>query len=138
MAHRGRVQQARNRAGNEVGLGRVQIAAGGIDAQRPTAGPGLFPGGQRQTVIKQARNGFTAGRGGINAALDQGPFIGGTNRLGKVIERKDVTPGITPEGIGLRRPIEEARSRRIGMEAVFGGFVVGDYLLEGAGHDGGL
>ncbi|MNN43188.1 hypothetical protein D3C81_1574120 [compost metagenome] len=41
----------------QVGFGRMQVAAGRIDPQRPAVAVSLLPGRQRQAVVEQLREG---------------------------------------------------------------------------------
>ena len=52
-----RVAKSGQRADQQVGFGRMQVAARRIAAQRPARGAGLLPGGYGQRVLQQARQG---------------------------------------------------------------------------------
>ena len=116
----------------------MQIAARGIDAQRPAALARLFPGGQGQAVEKQSRDGFAGERRRFNAAFDQCTRISRTIGAWKFVERDYFTTGIAPERIGLCRPVEKTRAGCIGIEVMLGGVVVGEDFFQTGGHDSGL
>ena len=103
---------------DDVGLGGVKVAAGRIDAQRPTRLSIGFPGREPHRVTKEPGDRVEvyrrpdAGR----SPIARGRFF--------VRKRNQARAFIAPEGIGLRRPIQiPARSGK-STEMVLGGLVV--------------
>lgn len=52
-----RTRQGLDARGDQVSLGRVQIAAAGVNPERPGGGSRGLPGGQGERVVEQLRHG---------------------------------------------------------------------------------
>ena len=103
---------------DDVGLGGVKVAAGRIDAQRPTRLSIGFPGGEPHRVTKEPGDRVEVQRrpDAVSSPIARGRFF--------VRKRNQARAFIAPEGIGLRRPIQiPARSGK-STEMVLGGLVV--------------
>ena len=124
VEHARRVDQAGHGAADEVTLGGVQRATGGVDAQRPRLPrPGLLPGGQRQAVQQQATDGIGIECGGRGGGGEQAVVARcrARRRAGEVEGRRAVEAA---EGVGLGGPVEVAERGGVALGAVLGALVV--------------
>ena len=129
VRHDRRVTQPRHRPADQVALGRVQVAARRIDAQRPTAVPILFPGGQRQSVEKEARDILEVRRRGWDQARHKPRLVAGRlTRRSAARQWDDPCTSIPPERLGLIGPVEIAWAGCKCPEVMLGGLVIGHDL----------
>ena len=129
MVDRRRVAEPGQRAADDVGLGRVEVAAGGVDAQRPARRPGTA---SRPTapanaeVRRQPPGGQFARRLGRDEKTIERPLgareIGG--RCGIRIERKRWRAGVVAEWPRLRCPVKVAQGSGEAIEMMLRPVVV--------------
>jgi len=100
---RRRVAKTSRRAGDEVGFGRMEVAAGRIDAKRPSRRLELFPSREAQRVPQEI-----------------GQYVAGT----RMRERKHRRATVRPEGIRLRRPVQITERPGEAVEMVLGAVVI--------------
>lgn len=113
----------------DVGLGRVEVSAAGVDPKGPCGGAGGLPGGEGEGVEEEVGEGVERerlrrrGRG-----VEEGRVVDARgHRRRRVGERDYGRRGEAEEGIGLVGPVEAARAARVaGGEAVLGAAVVVD------------
>ena len=121
MIERGLVADAAERVEDEIGLGRMQIAARGIVAQRPRRSLEALPGADAEGKLqKQAKRFKVEKRGAAGRAVGEGrrPAVVGQWQC-------DLTGALEQAiGRGLRRPVKKGGPQRIAVRRMFGAPVI--------------
>ena len=114
---------------NEVRLRWMEIAARGIDAQRPSSPSRLLPCRQPHGAAKQFGDGGIRHHLSRCAAIEE-RVVRNVAGDGLARERDEIRAVKAAEGVGLRRPVEPAGRPGESVEVVLGGLVVreGRYL----------
>ncbi|MCY1438484.1 hypothetical protein D9M71_546860 [compost metagenome] len=113
----------------QVGLGRVQVAARRIDPQRPAVAAGLLPGRQRQAVVEQLRHAGqverrrTAQRAGEDAVVRRRFLLRAVQQLDQP------RPVVATERRRLGRPVQPSGAGGELLRAVHAQPVVGTYRV---------
>ncbi len=108
---------------DQVRLGRVEIAARGIDPERPAGAANLLPRRQPQGTAEQGRDACVGDGGNRRGRVEQG-VIG--NIGGEDVPRKgnEGRAGVAAERIGLCRPVEMTSRPGEAVEMVLRGLVI--------------
>jgi hypothetical protein len=108
---------------DQVRLGRVEIAARGIDPKRPSGAANLLPRRQPQGTSEEGRDACVRDRCHRRRRVEQGVIrnIGGKDVPWKGRERR---AGVAAEGIGLGRPVEMTSRAGEAVEMVLRGLVI--------------
>ena len=130
MAHHRPLAESDNRAADQIALRRVEVAAGGIDAQRPAHIPDPLPGREGQAVIQELRDAGSIQRPGRQRPVYKDRLEERVVPRRDMVERDQRRAGVTPERIGLRGPIEPAGPEGIALQMVLGRLMEGKDLVE--------
>lgn len=127
-----RIRQRLDARGDQVSFGRVQIAAAGVNPERPSGESRGLPGGEREGVVEQPRDGGLGdgfrGRerteqGGVRRGVETGRRIAG-GEVEEREEREERGGGVAAKWVGLVRPVEAAGASGVAGEGVLGPVVV--------------
>ena len=117
--------EALERGQQRVALGRVQVAAGGVDAQRPARALVLLPGGQAERVLEARRHVRDAQRRRrLRRAAEH--VVVARALLDRRVRQRDLRRALVPaERLGLVVPVEVAGPGRVALDVMAGRAVVG-------------
>jgi len=121
VINRGRAGQSLDRAGDDVGFGRVKVAARRVGAQRPSRIAELFPRREAQGVSQDGADVPAMADCGLRIA-DRWRIVG---CVGPRVERVLARTGERSKRVGLRRPVEIAEGTGEAVEVVLGPVVIG-------------
>ncbi|MGK2898434.1 MAG: hypothetical protein ACSLE9_07075 [Burkholderiaceae bacterium] len=119
--------------GQQIGLGRVQVAARRVGAQRPAVGAVLLPGGQREAQLEQRRDAVAVRRARRHAGVQVGPGRG--QRAGHQRQQRDRRTGPAAEGVRLRVPVQRFGARGVALQMVLAALVIGPRRVQRVVHD---
>jgi len=100
---RGRLAETGLRADDQIRFGRMEVAAGRIDAEGPSRAAELFPGRQAQRIPQEI-----------------GEQMAGAGSGQRTLRRA----AVRPEGIRLRRPVQITDGPGEAIEMVLGAVVI--------------
>ncbi|MOA13583.1 hypothetical protein D3C78_1336430 [compost metagenome] len=137
------VDQAVDAAEQQVGLDGVQVAAGGIGAQRPAVRAVALPGGEAERQLQQGADARQVHRQRRQGVVQRGErplqrrVQGAAGRQRGETRQGDLLSAVEmAERRRLRIPVEGARAVGVGGEAVLGALVVVAHHGEGCGGVG--
>ncbi len=116
--------QAGQRGRQQIALGRMQVAAGGIAAQRPARGTVLLPGGQAERQFEQRPDAVAVERHRRRQPPSAQVAEARVQPVGDQRQRGARRTFEAAEGIGLRRPVQMPGPWRIGAQPVLAFLVV--------------
>lgn len=111
----------------------MEVAAAGVDAERPGGGAGGFPGGESEGVEEEVRDcgegdGFGRRKGGVEERRVENRVVVGGG--GGVLEREERRREVSAKRVGLIGPVEASRASCVVGEGVFCLVVVFENLSE--------
>jgi hypothetical protein len=124
VGHYGRLCQSLHGAADQVALGGVQVAAGGVDAQGPARISGLLPGREGQAVEEELGYAVAIQRHGREIAGGKGLVIEGPVGGRDLFQLDEPGTPVAAKGVGLGRPIQVAGSPGKPARVVFRRLVI--------------
>ncbi len=116
--------QARKVGGDEIALGRMQVPARRIAAQRPRRSSIGLPRRDRERELEEDRNRVAAERHGQGQPTCAHIIETCRQAIGRKLKLDARRPRIGPERVGLVRPVEIPGTWRIAAQVVFTALVV--------------
>ncbi|MNN39423.1 hypothetical protein D3C81_1534590 [compost metagenome] len=113
----------------QVGLGRMQVAARRIDPQRPAIAAGFLPGRQRQAVVEQLRDAGEVERRRRTQRAAEHAVVGRRLFLRTMQQFDQPAAVVASERRRLGRPVQPPRPRGELLRAVHAQLVVGAYRV---------
>jgi hypothetical protein len=126
--------QAVDRRREQVGLGRVQVAARWIDAQRPARCALLLPRRQREAVKQQGVDPRHAERRGRDGARTKQVAPARPARQAAARQGQRLGAGIHTKRIGLAVPVEISERGRVPTRPMLAALVVRQHQFVVVGH----
>ena len=119
-----------NRRQEKMRLGRVEVAARRVDSQCPARRAGLFPGRERERLVKKLseRSAVESNRRG---RIPEEGVPGRHGRRRHPLELQLRRAVVGPERVRLARPVEVTKRARVAVGMMLGTLVVGEDDLDG-------
>src|SRR5271157_5810376 len=121
--------QTRHFWNNQVALCRMQVAARRIAPQRPARLLVQLPGGEAEGQFEENADRFDTTCLRRNGPGAKKIAIGGSKLGAEEVQLDSRRPGVSAEGVRLRRPVEMPQGPRIPVQVVLGPLVIGQRPL---------